>query len=394
MSRGAPILGYAWRTPLGATVEEGVRRLLAGERAARQNDRFPVDTYACRLAAPIAGAPGPSADRRFLGRLGLFGAEVAREALALATERSPGPRAPERLGLFCAVGGLRVRWDDLLPALAGQQADGADAWNRGFRQLHPFWLLKHLSNNAHARISIALRALGEGATFAGALAGAEAIAAATRALAAGAVDRALVVAYDSWIEPEILIDLAARGVASHATAEGLSAPYDEAAAGVVPGEAAAALVLGREDEGALGWIAAASSADGSLGEPSAALLAEIAGRLLDRGPAGVVDGAARALPGDDAEERDTVGAVVGPDLPLLASPAAMASTGAAAPLVRAIALAEVLRRGVLPPIAGLRRAAPGPLRPLRAAERTEARAGIALFTGAPGLSGGIRVEVA
>jgi hypothetical protein len=62
--------------------------------------------------------------------------------------------------------------------------------------------------------------------------------------------------------------------------------------------------------------------------------------------------------------------------------------------VRAVALAEMLRRGTLAPIAGLARAAAGPMRPLSAAEPTEAKAGLSLITGAPGLAGAVRVEVA
>jgi 3-oxoacyl-(acyl-carrier-protein) synthase len=369
-----------------------VRRLLAGDRAARPNDRFAAG--ACRLAALVEGAERRSPLSRFLDRLGLLAAEAAAEALAMASSRGARPIAPERLGLYAAVGGLRVRWDELLPALAGQDAEGTAAWDRGLRRLHPFWLLRHLSNNAHALISMEARALAEGATFGGAVSGVEAIAAAARAIAAGAVDRAIVVAYDTLVAPEILLDLEARGVASRALLEGLASPYDEAAAGVVPGEAAAALVLGGEDEGALAWIAAATGADGSEGEPGAALLAEVAARLLDRGPVGVLDGAARALPGEDAAEREALAALAGSSLPLTAIASGMGATGAAGPVVRAVALAEMLRRGTLAPIAGISRAVAGPMRPLRAREATEAKAGLSLITGAPGLAGAVRVEVA
>lgn len=392
-ARGASILGYAWRTPLGATVDGALSRLLAGERAARVNDRFPVDTYACRLAAPIDGVPEASPHGRFLDRMGLFGVEVAREALAMAAARGSTGR-DERLGLFCGVGGLRVRWNELLPALAGQRPSGEEAWARGFRRLHPFWMLRHLSNNAHALISVEVRALGEGATFGGAVAGVEAIAAAARALADGAVDRALVVAYDSLIEPEILVELGARGAASHEPLDRLRAPYDARASGVVPGEAAAALVLGRDTIGAMGWIAAATGADGSEGEPAASHLAAIVRRLVaEHGPIALIDGAARALPAHDQAERASVARVVGPTEPLIAVAAAMGALGATAAPVRAIALAEVLRRGVLPRIAGLERAAEGPLRPVVAAEGSRAHAAIGLVAGAAGLAGAVRVEV-
>jgi hypothetical protein len=77
-------------------------------------------------------------------------------------------------------------------------------------------------------VDLALK--GEGATFGGGNAGAQAIASASRALADDAIDAALVVAYDSLLEPETLVELDARG---------------ELGRGFVPGEAAAAIVLVR-----------------------------------------------------------------------------------------------------------------------------------------------------
>jgi hypothetical protein len=71
----------------------------------------------------------------------------------------------------------------------------------------------------------------------------------------------------------------------------------------------------------------------------------------------------------------------------------MGQLGAATSLVQAIALAEVLRRAELPPIAGLERPAAGPFCPVRQVQRTEARAAVGISTGAPGLVGAVRVEV-
>jgi hypothetical protein len=71
----------------------------------------------------------------------------------------------------------------------------------------------------------------------------------------------------------------------------------------------------------------------------------------------------------------------------------MGQLGAASAVVQAIALTECLRRGVWPPVAGLRRAADGPLRPLVEAERCSHRAALGLSLGAPGLAGVIRVEL-
>jgi 3-oxoacyl-(acyl-carrier-protein) synthase len=389
-SDGSALLGFAWRTPLGATIDLAMSRLFAGERAARDNDRFPSATYACHLAAPIPGAPEASPHRRFLDRMGLFGIEVAREALAAADARA-GAMPAERLGLFCGVGGLRVRWGDLLPALSKQRARSDGAWERGLRRLHPFWMLKHLSNNAHALISVEVRALGEGTTFAGAIAGVEAIAAASRALAVGAVDRALVVAYDSLIEPELVVELAARGAASCAPLDALRAPYDTSASGVVPGEAAVAMVLGpRDDRAAIARLDAATTADGSGSEPDPARIGDVVRRL---GKAEIVAGAARAIPAHDAAEREVIATITGSEAPLVASASALGSLGAAAAAAQIVALVEMLKRGSLAPIVGLAHPAPGPLRPVLAAEPTHARSAIAIATGAPGLAGAVRVEV-
>ena len=78
---------------------------------------------------------------------------------------------------------------------------------------------------------------GGGATFGGANAGAQALSAAALDLADGAIDVALVVAYDSLIEPETLVEMASRGAVTSASGAALAAPYDGAACGFVPGEA-------------------------------------------------------------------------------------------------------------------------------------------------------------
>ena len=386
----AAVTGWAWRTPLGSTVEDAVRRLLAGERAATDRLRIDTQTYRCRLGAPVPGDPIASPLRKFLPRMALFGVEAGREACEHA-----GARGDERLGLFAAVGGLRVYWDDTMPALETQRSDGAGCWDRGLRRLHPFWLLRHLSNNGHALLSAELRARGEGLTCAGANAGAQALCAALRALEAGAVDAALVVGYDSLLDPEALVELAAAGLATESTLAELRAPYDEAAAGVVPGEAAAALLLepaGRAGARALAFLGAAEGSDGGESTPSSEALARVAGPLA-RGAA-VVDGAALARPAFDAQERAQLAALAAPGARLVATAAAFGQLGAAAPLVQAIALAACLRHGRLPPIAALGNPGAGPLAPVvaRAVETAE-RAAVGVTVGAPGLVGVVRVEL-
>jgi 3-oxoacyl-[acyl-carrier-protein] synthase II len=375
----AAVTGWGWRTPLGIDVDTAMRRLWAGERAAR-----PHPGREDQPIAPVRWAPAPSRNGRFLGRLGLLALEAAAEAI-----RASGRAPDQRFGIFGAVGGLRARWDELGPALRRQRADGAAAWDSGLRALHPFWLLTHLSNNAHALLAAEVGARGEGVTFSGATAGAQALWAALAALEEDAVDAACVVAHDSLLEPETLARLGDGGRGGSG-----AGPYDEQAAGFVPGEGAAALVLERIDRAgsrALATVAAAHGADGGAGEPRPATIARVAAPLAT-GPI-VVDGAGRAELVHDRQERLALAEVVGPDAPLFATTAAMGQLGAATPVVQTIALAQALRQGLLPPIAGLARPAAGPLRPLGQPTETRARAGLAIATGAPGLVGVVRVEV-
>jgi 3-oxoacyl-[acyl-carrier-protein] synthase II len=321
--------------------------------------------------------------------MGLFGLEAAHEAFQQA--RAHGCEASgERLGIFCGYGGLRAHWDDMMEALSGQQLEQGGTWERGLKRIHPYWMLKHLSNNAHALLAADLSARGDGATYGGATAGAQALSAAIRALEAGSIDVALVFAYDSLLEPETLVDLAARGATTTGELANLAAPYDIHARGFVPGEAAAALVLQRPGTGgALASLAAANGADGHTSEPATETLAAVASRLAQADT--VVDGSGRALPALDVAERTALAPLLAEGARLTAVQAAFGQLGAATTLVQAIALANCLRREVLPPIAGLREPAEGPLAPVREPLRTSARSALALSTGAPGLAGAVHI---
>jgi len=385
------VAGRAWRTPLGASIERAVLRMLAGEHAVQ---KAPWEVAgACRLRCPIPDRAAASRNDRFLDRLGLLALEVGREAMMQAG-LAPGDPRLERTALFAATGGLRPRWDDMVRALAHQRDDQVGLWERGLSRLHPFWMLRHLSNNVHALLSIEVQIRGDGATFAGATAGGEALCAAARALEAGAADAALVVACDSLLDAQSVADLSERRVATLADLLHWRPPYDEGALGAVPGEAAAALLLTRARDGGP-LLSCATGVDPRplpSGEPRSERLAEVAA-LVSRGE-GIVDGAAWARPDLDLAERQSLAAVLTRSGHLVASAASMGRLGAATPLVQAIAAIEILRRRVLPPIAGLARAAGGPLRPVTAPTSVDGQSALLLSAGAPGLVAAVRVEVA
>jgi 3-oxoacyl-[acyl-carrier-protein] synthase II len=320
------IQGYAWRTPLGCSIDAAMERLRAGEAA---GDIHPSDSLEL-LTARIAQEPAPSKHRRFLRRMGLFAVEVAHEAVQHAQSRGCAVSAGDRLGLFFGYGGLRAHWNDMMPALMQQRDDLSDSWELGFKLIHPFWMLQHLSNNAQALVAQDLDARGEGLTFGGANAGAQAIAAANRALHARAVDVALVVAYDTLLEPETLLELHARGAFASA---------------FIPGEGAAAMVLtlptgASGTSSSLGAVAAVDGADGEAGLPRRETIAALRSSV--------------AQGGECTEDA-----------------AGMGELGAAMPVVQAIALAERLRY-----------------------EGPTHGAGLGIIVGAPGLVGVVRVRMA
>jgi hypothetical protein len=162
-----------------------------------------------------AGEPRGGPESRFLDRQGLHALETALEV----AERSRVPAGP-RTGVFAGVGGLEPRWDELTPALRAQRDDGAAAWSRGLSSLHPFFILRHLSNGLHALLASRLGATGEGACFGGATAGAQALLSAARALECGAVEHAVVVAHEG--ESAAALVLQRQGIARVDVATGIA----------------------------------------------------------------------------------------------------------------------------------------------------------------------------
>jgi len=393
--RPAPmaVTGFSLRTPLGDDVDTIAQRVFSGERAGGPNPRFDARTYPCRLAATIASDPKPSKHRKFIKRMGLFGMEVGAEAFARAQTSIRGPR----LGLFCGYGGLRAHWDDLMPVLERQDGslDARESWARGFSLLHPFWMLFHLSNNAHALLSIQLNATGDGTTTAGSNAGAQALQAAAAALEVGSIDAALVFSYDSLVEPETMLSL---GVAGATTSEesvaAVGAPYGPSASGFIPSEAAAAIVLEKPEsaEGrTIALLSATASADGHDGFADGSCLAQSLS-VVAAGDS-LVDGAGLAQNERDTAERQAIASVLGPEASLISTTANLGQMGAATPLVQAILLSHFLAKKNLPPIAGLSSPLSGPLRPLITQTSTELRSAVALTCGMPGLVGAVRVEL-
>lgn len=196
---GAAVVDAAVCCPLGTHLPDVVRRWRQGSTAVVPD----------ALTGPSAPPPTPSAGPHV--RLLAPQSVPAWDAAAELLRRVERPAA-ERTGLYFGYGGLRVPWAELAPALAHQRPDAAGAWERGLRGLHPFWMLRNLSNGLPGLLAAEFRITGDGVTTAGATAGVAALVSAIRALEAGVVDAALVVAADDLTAPEVVLDRAARGL--------------------------------------------------------------------------------------------------------------------------------------------------------------------------------------
>ena len=158
-------------------------------------------------ARTLDAEPRGGRESRYLDRLGMHALEAGVEA----AERANAP-AGRRTGVFAGVSGLDPRWDEIEPALREQRDDGQNAWGRGLSRLHPFFMLRHLSNGQQALLAARLGATGDGACFGGATAGAQALSSALRALEAHAVDHAIVIASSEGAAAAVVLGPA--GVAS------------------------------------------------------------------------------------------------------------------------------------------------------------------------------------
>jgi len=367
------VIAQAWRTAAGHVVDDVMEQLWTGTPAHHRAQGLPVN-----VVGSVEGSPPAARTDRFVRRMGAWCLHAAQEAWMTS-----GIRAGERAGVYLGYGGVRAHWDDLMPALQ-HQTDGVTLlWERGLRTLHPYWMLNNLSNNVHALAAQALGITGEGMTTGGANAGAVALCQAIRALETRAVDAALVMAHDSLVAPEVVLDMCGRGILN--TSADVAGPYDVASAGGVAGEAAAALVLVRQEDAPAGMrVQGVTSA--VAGEPHEGIA-----RLLQRLPThrDVVDGMGAAQRLTDDGER----AALGGSSPLTSLQSLLGNTGAASALLQVIAVGQSLRLGRLMPVAKLRNVAPGPLRPVVKAAAFTGRSALCLSSGSPGLVSAIHLEV-
>jgi 3-oxoacyl-[acyl-carrier-protein] synthase-1 len=254
---GVVITGFGCLTASGADTEATWRAVLAGESGIRQAETWDSSGWPYRLAGEIkAYRPRELvADRKllkFITRQDVIGLNAVTQAVAHSKiiEHRDGLADPtsfnDRTGVFVGSPATKYRSQhDYLTPLAKAEGDAREFGAHAMEDVHPMWLLRALPNNvlAYAGIQYGFKGANANVTAHG-ISGSQAIAEACRYLRDGAIDRAIVVGYDSASELEALPYYASVGLLS---SRGLR-PFDRNRDGTVLGEGAGALFLESRDE--------------------------------------------------------------------------------------------------------------------------------------------------
>ncbi len=422
------VTGLGCLTACGANAATTWEAVLAGRSGVRPvTDWDPPDGAGAAQASPPRAERGAQrlaaeiepldprrlvADRKLLkviSRQDAIGLNAADQAIAHAglTEHRAALADPapfdDRTGVFVGSPGTKYRQQhDYLPALAQSGGDLRAFGAAALETVHPMWLLRTLPNNVLAYVAIGhgYKGANQNITAHG-ISGVQAVAEACRYLRDGAIDRAVVVAYDSVAEREALVYYAAMGLVGSKA----PAPFDRDRDGTVLGEGAGALVLetleaasrrGATIHGEILGCAVNSEAEGILavrddGDGVArAMRAALADAGREPEEVGMVTAHANGTQGSDASEARAIVGVFGPGgPPVTGFKWSLGHTVAASGAIESALTLSCLRRRRIPGIATLRNLAPECEGVRASASEQEPRTKLALVTtrGFAGLNG-------
>ena len=256
MNNGVVITGFGCLTASGADAAATWEAVLAGESGIREATTWESSEWPYRLAGEIKDYSPRElvSDRKllkFITRQDVIGLNAATQAIAHSRiiEHRDGLADPtsfnDRTGVFVGSPATKYRYQhDYLSPLADAAGDSREFGTRAMEDVHPMWLLRTLPNNVLAYVGIQYGFKGaNGNITAHGISGSQAIAEACRYLRDGAIDRAIVVGYDSASELEALPYYASVGLLSSQDLR----PFDRSRDGTVLAEGAGAIVLETRD---------------------------------------------------------------------------------------------------------------------------------------------------
>lgn len=309
--------------------------------------------------------------------LGLYAASRAIETSGVVAARDALSAAQrdlfnDRSAVYAASGGSAYQNQyDFFPLMT----EAADDLRRFGKELagtvNPMWLLQNLPNNVLCHLGIRWGFKGPNTCIVNVSAGGPlALIEAASTLASGEADRAVAVAHDAPIEPQVIAYFRALGLLSASPPR----PFDRAHDGTVLGEGAAAMMLETEDSarahgatpiGELLGSGCTSEAQGvlPLRADGDGLARAIAVALADAGLAahevGMIVAHGNGTPNSDASEAKALRRMFGAALPPVTSFKWCAGhLMAASGMLDAVLAIECLRSGEVPGIATFTEPAP------------------------------------
>jgi 3-oxoacyl-[acyl-carrier-protein] synthase-1 len=364
----------------GHSPEAVLTVLLEGRSAIGPITQWDAGNWPVGIAAEVQdyNAGQLTGDRKLLKHIrrgdvfGLYAADRAIEQSGFNPWRETlDDAAKERFadgtGVFVGSGGGTFgNQYDYFPLIAAADGDLKLFGQELAATVNPLWLLRSLPNNVLGHVGIRQGLKGPNACITHhSISGLLALAEAAAALRAGECSRAVVVAHEAPIEPQVLLYYQQLGLVS---AQALR-PFDARHDGSALGEGAAALTLETEaaaaERGAtvLGEVLGFGSAGEAQGllpvrDDGDGLVRAIQAALGDAGlqPAqvGLVVAHGNGTPNSDRSEARALARVFGADLPPVTGfKWAFGHLLAAAGLIDAVLAIAVLRAGTVPGIAGL-----------------------------------------
>ncbi|MGD9648019.1 MAG: beta-ketoacyl synthase [Pirellulales bacterium] len=254
MRRRVVITGVGCVTPLGATVEETWRRVLAGESGVGPTTLFDATEFPTRISAEVrdwdVSQVGEDPERwKYQGRHTRFAVGAAKSAYAdsgLGDSRLD----PTRFGVYLGSGEGQQDFitfgQMMVGALAGPQLDAARFTQIGLEVLHPLIEMEQEPNMPASHLAALFDAEGPNANcLTACAASSQAIGEATEMIRRGDVDLMLSGGCHSMIHPFGVTGFNLLGALSTSNDEPTKAsrPFDRCRDGFVLGEGAGMVIL-------------------------------------------------------------------------------------------------------------------------------------------------------
>ncbi len=255
MSNRVFITGRSALTACGATADETWSAVIAGESGLGVLQQWDISSWTHRLGGELKDFQPAKMlpDRKLLkvisrhDVMGINAAVQAVEHSQMLSYRDTLQTADEfndKTAVYVGSPGNKYYQQyDFLPLVAKTGSDMQYFASQLFSEVHPMWLLRILPNNvlAYTGITYGFKGPNQNVTNHG-VGGTQALIEAYHAIKNGLADRAIVVAYDTPMEPQALFYYEKLGVISPRHLK----PFDKEHDGTLLAEGAAALVLERE----------------------------------------------------------------------------------------------------------------------------------------------------